>query len=265
MGEPGRIHAVGEWWRGLSRAWRTNIALYGLAAISLVALLVQIVAGDGQQPQRVEVASRAPKAPPTSLRPPVTAGATTTTAPAPPATPAPPPPQPATPAPTPAPTPPAPAPLSVDPRPADAPPTIPCRNSTEPRCGPFSWDPPPGDNQPVFVSVSPGVGGQTVTFTVLVTDPDHEVSATSNCTLIEYGDGPAVEPWGCRPVQCPDAHGPWETPVKRTGRHYFYFSHTYDNPGSYTARFTFRTDREGCLNPYGSQGSGQALVTVPGP
>lgn len=257
MGESGRIHAAGEWWRGLSRAWRANIALYALATISLVALIAQIAAGGGSAPRRVEVASRAAKPTPTSLRPPVTTPQTTTTAAA--APPASPdttlPPAPAAPDRSPAPVP-----LSVDPNPPPeqptTPPTVPCRNSVEPRCGSFFWDPPAGDNKQLTITVAPAGSAGLVTFAVTVTDPDHGV--TTNCAVIEYGDGPVERP-PCNPAPCPDAHGPWDPPAKETGRQNFMYVHQYA-PGVWTAKFTFHTDLDRCPDPYGNTASVSVLV-----
>ncbi|MGI9022900.1 MAG: hypothetical protein ACR2HV_06675 [Acidimicrobiales bacterium] len=264
MGEPGRVQAVGEWWTGLSQAWRANVVLYGLATISLVALVAQLVAGGGDPPTGVEVASRGPNAAPTS-RPLVTVGPTTTTVPGAPASPD------TTAVPTPTPvtapdTPPSPVPISVDPLPPNEETTVPtapaCRNSFDPACGSFFWDPQPGSNQPINVSVTMSptdpAPGEPVNFTVTVTDPDHEVS--QNCAVIDYGDG-VVDQRPCRSFECQAAFGPWDTPAKRTGREVYTFIRPYA-AGNWVARFTFRTDRDLCRDPYGNEGTGQINVAA---
>jgi len=270
MGEPGRTRAPAEWWKSLSGAWRTNVALYGLATIALVALVAQIAVGGGQPPQRVEVASRAPaRTAPTSPRLPTTTTTTTTVAgtpvtAAPDTT--------AAPGPTPSSAPPAPAPLSVGPStpvPQDTttvPPICP-KNSTDVACGPFFWDPPSNGNQPLTVSASasptnPRVG-DVVTFTVQVVDPDHPV--TDNCAEIDFGDGQRAQ-LPCSHPQCPDAHGAWEPPPAIPGNQTFTYTHQYAAERPYTASFTFHTDQDPpCPNPYGSANSGYAPLTVSGP
>ena len=268
MAEPGRIHAVGEWWRDLSQGWRTNVTLYGLATVSLIALVVQVVVYDGGTPQRVEVSSRAPTTVPTTLRTPVGAETTTTSALAPP------PPGPGTTAPAPASAPPPPSQPSgpasppftpTQPEDPAIPTAPPCRNSTEPRCAGFYWDPPAGDNQPLSVAVvidPPPAVGEPVTFRVTIVDPDHAV--TANCAEVDFGDGSAVDQPACNPVECA-AYGPWDPPAKVTGREIFTFSHRYLPGGPYLATFTFRTDRDRCPDPYGGRGSGSRTVIQPGP
>lgn len=262
MGEPGRTAVITDWWRGLSGAWRANVGLYGLATLALVALVAQIATGRGE-PQRVEVASRAPvtSAPPVSrIQPTTTAGPTTTVA-APPTTvtlvPA---------GPVPPTNPAPPVPLSVD-RPVDEPTTVPgpvCMNSSNPACGAFFWDPPPAPNQGLTVSVSPSTANPTttdpVTFTVTVSDPDHRV--TDNCAVANFGDG-SFESRVCTHAPCADAHGAWETPPAVAGNATFTFSHVYQQAGSPVARFTFHTDFDApCPNPYGSTASGETPLMV---
>ena len=262
MADPGRLHAIGEWWQGLSQAWRANVTLYALGVISLIALVVQVIAGEPDPPQRVEVASRAPSSVPTTLRTPVTAATTTAVPPPPPPgsdTTAAAPSSPQAPAPADSPTP-----LSVPPADDTAPATIPCRNTTDDRCGPFYLDPPPGQNQPLSVSVSTS-GSNPTRFTVTVTDPDHPVSPTPSCTVVDFGDNsPAISPWGCSRPPCPDAHGPWDTPMKETGRQVFTFEYSYPSQGTYVATFSFDTN-DICFNPYGGTGSGSATVVQPAP
>lgn len=272
MDEPGR-KSLTEWWQGLSGPWRVNGLLYLLTAIALVALLVEVVSGGDQAPKRVQVASRQNGRTTTTPRRPTTASpntTTTTSAPGPSTTAA---------AGGPAgggvaaapqrgggPTgPPA---LVVPPPPSGGGKTgLVCLNSINPACGPFSWQTPPGPNQPVTVSavasptnVSPG---QPVTFSVTVSDPDHNV--TPNCGSVDFGDGTS-QPLNCnRPSNsaCASAFGPWVTPPAAPGSGQFTFTHAYAAPRTYTAAFTFRTDEDRCPDPYGSgPATDTAVVTV---
>ena len=83
MGEPGRIQAFLGWWRELPTGWRVNVGLYGLAGVSLIALLAQMVVGGDSKPRRVEVAAgrRAPARPTTTAVAPSTTELPTSTVP----------------------------------------------------------------------------------------------------------------------------------------------------------------------------------------
>ncbi len=258
MGEPGRFQM---WWGGLSTGWRVNVLLYALATISLLALITEIVAG-GDEPRRVEVASQ-------PTRRTTTTQASVTTVPV-PTTPLPPttsPPAPRVAAPTSAlaqePTRPrqgtSPPPIGFNPPPTSPTTTLACRNGNDPNCGPFRWDPAPGPNQPLSVRPTLAAVGAEATFTVNVTDADHPVGA--NCAEVDYGDGNR-EPIPCNPAPCPPAYGPWTPPPREAGEQQFVFRHTYNQPGQYTARFTFRNDRDRCPDPYGSTGFAEIVVTV---
>jgi hypothetical protein len=279
MGEPGRIQAFLGWWRELPTGWRVNVGLYVLAGVSLIALLTQIVVGRGSRPGRVEVAARAPNRPTTTVAAPSTTEATSTTV------------EPlVTAPPAPAEEPP-PAPTSGrtgggargargggggggggggSPSPATfgpAPTSLICRQSVDPACGRFRWEPPPGENRGLTIDVSsspeaPRVG-DTVTFTVRVTDPDHIV--TGNCTEVDLGVNGTFVPHGCVPPPCPAAHGPWSPPAQHTGSQTFTFTETYPEARTYTARFTFRTDRDGCPDPYGSSDTATVNVSIAPP
>lgn len=138
----------------------------------------------------------------------------------------------------------------------------PCRNSREPRCGPFYWDPPPDANQPLVVDItykpeSPKVG-EEVTFYIVATDLDAEVSACSSYTL----DGSTGS--GCQIVSepCLPRYGPW-TPVKRPGRYETELRYTYQEPGTYTASYsTISNDGGGCDDPYASRGEARIKIVV---
>lgn len=269
LDDRGRARAAAEWWRSLTAGWRLNIGLYALAAIALVALVVSVATGGGQKPKQVEVATQArpTTTPPTLPRPTTTLPAATTTTVTPttvggPAT---------TAAPavggrtatTRATTGGAPATTTTT-----APPV--CRNSTDPRCGDFRWDPLP-NNQPLTVNVSfsPAApkAGDSVTFTVEVSDPDHAV--TSNCAVVEYGDGYSEPPAPCPVPTCGPAHGPWDPPAAQPGTQRFTYSHIYAAAGSYTARFVFHTDKDTRCpqpDPYGNtQAADKGVVVVAPP
>jgi len=253
MGEPGRIQV---WWSRLSRAWRFNVTLYLLACLSLFALIVQVLTEEA--PRRVEVAGNGSR--PSTTRATRTAGPpTTTAAPTPQTTVA------LTPEAVPTTGPQAPGPPAEGFDPSSAT-TLPCRNSTNPECGPFFYDPLPR-NAPMSVeaqiaSFSAVAGGQRVTFTVTVNDPDH---AVNGCGTADFGDGTS-ESRPCAPdPPCPPRFGPWDpppTPGGGTGE--FSFGHDYLVPGprSFTARFTFRTEQDGCRDPYASTNAGTVSFTV---
>ncbi|HEX2192056.1 MAG TPA: hypothetical protein VHH09_02595 [Acidimicrobiales bacterium] len=258
MGEPGRIQM---WWGGLSTGWRVNVLLYMLATVSLLALITEIVIG-GDEPRRVEVAGQVPRRTPTTQ-----AGATTTVSPT---TSVPPttvaavaPTTAATSRPAPEPTRPrqraSPPPVAFNPVPQSPDPTLACRNSGDPRCGEFRWDPSPGPNQPLAVRVDVAPEGTQARFTFDVSDPDHTV--TDNCAQLDYGDGQS-QPFPCNPAPCPPTFGPWTPPPREPGQRQFVFRHTYNQPGEYTAKFTFRNDRDRCPDPYGNSQSDSIVVTV---
>ena len=258
MGEPRRI---GMWWGGLSTGWRVNVVLYGLATVSLLGLLAEITSG-GREPRQVEVAGQRTRRTTTTQPQVTTSVATTSSLPA--TTPAP---VPETAVPTspprPAPTRPrqvaSPPPIGFNPAPPTPTTTLPCRNSTDPRCGPFRWDPPPAPNQPLVVDADLAAEGREAIFTVNVSDPDHPVG--DNCADVDYGDG-TREPIPCAPAPCPALFGPWTPPAPQGGQLQRTYRHSYSEPGQYTARFTFRNDRDRCPDPYGGTGSDTITITV---
>jgi hypothetical protein len=248
------------WWGSLSTGWRVNVLLYVLATVSLLALIAEIVAGGGE-PRRVEVAAQRPRRPTTtqpaattSVSPTSSVLATTmasgpTTASRPPAAPEPTRPRQRS----------SPPPVAFNPAPPAPNTTLACRNGNDPRCGPFRWDPSPGPNQPLDVEVNVAPEGTQARFTFDVRDADHSVS--ENCAHLDYGDGQS-EPLPCNPAPCPPAFGPWTPPPKEPGQRQFVFRHTYNQPGEYTAKFTFRNDRDRCPDPYGNSQSSEIKVTV---
>ncbi|MFN2609169.1 MAG: hypothetical protein ABR511_14965 [Acidimicrobiales bacterium] len=279
MGDDSRAPAVRRWWRALAVGWRVNLGLYALAAVALVALLIELAAGGGESPRRVEVASQARPsttvatpattfAPPTTTGGPTTSAVTTTVA------------EPSTTGKPARSTPTSAAPGGSHTGSASPTTTAPpvCRNSTDPRCGPFRYEPAPAANQPLTVQVVVQFGGapvppavpkagQEVTFTVTVADPDDRVSA--ECGAVSYGDG-ATEPLPCSPPSpCPQAFGPWDPPAPQADSQTFTFKHTYGSAGTFNSSFTFHTILDRCPepDPYGSLGgSGAVPVNVaPGP
>lgn len=267
MDDRGRARAAGEWWRSLTAGWRLNIGLYALATMALVALLVSVATGGGQTPKQVQVASQArPTTSSVTLpRPTTTLPATSTTV---------------TPTTVGGPTTTAAvasggrtnttkattgaAPVNTT---TTAPPV--CRNSTDPRCGDFRWDPLP-NNQPLTVNVSfsPAApkAGDSVTFNVDVSDPDHAV--TSNCAVVEYGDGNSEPPSPCPAPTCGPAHGPWDPPAAQPGSQTFTYTHVYGAAGSYTAKFVFHTDKDTRCpqpDPYGNTQPAEKAVVVAAP
>lgn len=247
------------WWGGLSTGWRVNVVLYALATLSLLALGAEVATG-GDEPRRVEVAGQTTRRTTTTqAQAEVTTSIGQTTVP--PLTTVP---GPTSVAPSVAPQTnsrgSSPPPVVFNPPPPSPATTLACRNSSDPRCGPFRWDPPPEPNQALVVD-SPRVDpdGAAVKFTFDVSDPDHPVS--DNCAHLDYGDGQG-EPFPCNPVPCPATFGPWTPPPREAGQRQFVFRHTYSQPGEYTAKFTFRNDRDRCPDPYGGSRSGTIVVTV---
>lgn len=135
-----------------------------------------------------------------------------------------------------------------------------CRNSYDPACGEFRWLEPPMRNDPltVEVSVSPPSprAGQQVTFSVVATD---DAKIDRGCTAFSAGDD---SPSSTCAVRDCIAFGPWSLPPKRADRLEIAVEHTYRLPGTYQARFTFRSGE--CPSPYGSSESGTATVVVTG-
>ena len=62
---PGGLQGLATRWNDLAKPWRVNVALYALTALSLVALVFELVAGDDTAPT-VDLASQVPVATTTS-------------------------------------------------------------------------------------------------------------------------------------------------------------------------------------------------------
>ena len=141
-------------------------------------------------------------------------------------------------------------------------PTPSCRDSYDPACGTFRWDPAPQPNEDLAVQIdvdpsSPRVG-EKVTFTVTAQDDHAEPVALEG----EYGDnGFNISP-SCLAQK--ERYGPWTPPAKAPRTVTRTYEGTFDEPGKHTVSFTFSTDTcngQG-YNPYGSEGTGSAIVTV---
>jgi hypothetical protein len=164
------------------------------------------------------------------------------------------------------------------PRPTTTTPSRSCRNSTDPKCGPFYWDPDPGPNQPLTVTVRytpehPRVG-EPVTFYITAHDPDASFFWGVGWDFGETKDFAALDGMSVddsQPDYCaPAKYGPWTPPPKLVGDETLGnppergMVHTYESPGTYTARASFRSDSTSCglHEPYGSYGAGEATVVV---
>ena len=150
----------------------------------------------------------------------------------------------------------------------------PCRNSTDPSCGPFRWD---GAvvNQGVTLELrwspaNPEIG-QSVTFTLTVSDPD--APADGFFQQFGFGDGPglAVDDF---PDEC-DRYGLWSLPAPKPGRWVDTYTHTYSRTGTFQAWFT-RSSRTpglpGCVDearelgdPWASSATITATIAVAPP
>ncbi|HEX9683995.1 MAG TPA: hypothetical protein VGA13_13005 [Acidimicrobiales bacterium] len=144
-----------------------------------------------------------------------------------------------------------------------------CRNSYDSACGPFRYDPDPPADQPLTVAVdAPGsvIAGSEVTFDVVADDPDAPIS---DCRSWDFGDGTTNtndtvnDPPTCgdesEPPQ-PARYGQWDPPEPGpAGRRTDTYTHTFDEPGTYTVMFRYRSD-----GFYGSEGAGEIQITVLG-
>jgi hypothetical protein len=141
-------------------------------------------------------------------------------------------------------------------------PTPACRDSCDPRCGTFRWDPEPQPNEDLAVQIdvepsSPRVG-EDVTFTVTARDDHgHPVDIRG-----EYAGRAFANETSCAAQR--QRYGPWTPPVKSPKTVSHTWVGTYDEAGKHTATFTFSTDHcnDPPYNPYGSVGTGSAVVTV---
>ncbi|MGH9151616.1 MAG: PKD domain-containing protein, partial [Acidimicrobiales bacterium] len=156
---------------------------------------------------------------------------------------------------------------------APAPPPAPaadCRNSADPACGPFWFDPQPGPDRPMTLEVStgpaPAVAGAEVAFRVELSDPD---GVAYNAWSVEFGDGGVLGASGMRTCE---RYGPWDPPAPdpAAALHVREFTHVFEVPGTYTARFSFDAGPFDCTDavtgrgdrPYASTAAGEQTVVV---
>lgn len=145
--------------------------------------------------------------------------------------------------------------------------TIVCRNSTNPACGPFRWEPAPFPNQALVVRVTREpvdvAVGQAVTFEVESTDTDAQVVW---CQVYDLGDGTTMGTVGSFCGNGPGCtgrrFGPWSPPSTKAGAYGYKVTHTYAEPGTYTARFFAYSEDGGECHPYGNQETATATVSV---
>ena len=145
----------------------------------------------------------------------------------------------------------------------------PCRNSTDPSCGPFRFDPQPGPDNPMAVQVtiepaSP-VAGQPMVFHITLTDPDGVSYDGTNFNFGNSGIG------GSTPEACAK-FGPWDPPAldPASATQTMDVTHTYFDPGTYTATFFFDAGPFDCVDsitgrgdrPYASSATGTVTVQV---
>jgi hypothetical protein len=110
--------------------------------------------------------------------------------------------------------------------------------------------------------------GETVTFHVVVDDPDAHINR--ECSIHwDFGDNSRhIECQGPLASCAEGPYGPWTPPAKTPDHYETDFQHVYAAAGDYTASFRFESHSSrpcGASDPYGSQGSGSVTVTVSGP
>lgn len=150
--------------------------------------------------------------------------------------------------------------------PTTAAPTTPtCRNSGDPACGPLRYEPEPV-NQPMelAVMVSPDrvQAGKEVTFTVRVRD-DGPASADNCINMASFGEENEAVGFctaACAPQE--PQYGTWDPPEPENTSFEETFRHTYDEPGRYTATFSYNVGADCRFSPYRSEGSVSVTVEV---
>ena len=145
----------------------------------------------------------------------------------------------------------------------------PCRNSTDPACGPFRFDPQPGPDRPMTVEVgaeppSPAPG-QPMVFHVVLRDPDGVSHGASQYGFGDSGIGDASS------ADC-KRFGPWDPPAPDPAHAIedLDVGHTYLQPGTYTATFSFEAGPFECVDsvsgrgdrPYASGATASVTVVV---
>jgi hypothetical protein len=150
-----------------------------------------------------------------------------------------------------------------------SPTTLGCVMSHDPACGPMWFDPPPAPDQPVHIVVtaSPAhpTAGQTVTFHVVMDDPDGPIGCIQS---VSDGQTSSVSDCGLS-LPC-DRFGAWSPPMPAPGHAQQDISATYRRPGQYTFTIAVVPNSSSCTDsrthrgeqPYVSAGSGSLTITV---
>ena len=114
----------------------------------------------------------------------------------------------------------------------------------------------------VAVTVSPErpVAGEPVTFDVVAEDPDAEVGAVGCLSYHWFGDEQA-RPGRCV-AGCVSPRGDEAAARPAPGHLEEQLTHTYDEPGRYTAVFHYSSNVLCVHNPYGSEGEAEVVVHV---
>jgi hypothetical protein len=114
----------------------------------------------------------------------------------------------------------------------------------------------------VSVLTAEPTAGRPVDIRIVVSD---DARIERECSSPNFGDGGG---FGCRVsidcVAAPGAYGSWAPPQKSNDRYETTLTHTYDQPGSYTATFTY-SSADTCAQPetpYRSTGTGTVTITV---
>ena len=101
--------------------------------------------------------------------------------------------------------------------------------------------------------------GETVTFRVVVDDPDGDMLLGASGSGNDYGDGTPAGGFGGH-KDCVAMYGPWTTPAPVPVHDELTFQHAYASPGTYVAKFPFGTLGDCARGP--SEGTGTATVIV---
>lgn len=156
----------------------------------------------------------------------------------------------------------------VDPVPSTTATTTPCRNSTDAACGLFRWDPAPTPNRPMSVEVttSPSAprAGDTVTFSVVVTDPDAQIQHPCD-VFVSFGAGDDAPPACASSRFCEEGYGAWSPPERKPDRREDSYTHVYEEAGTYLATFQYVSWSASTVcepDPYSSNARGQIEITV---
>ena len=138
-----------------------------------------------------------------------------------------------------------------------------CHNSTDPACGAFRYEPPltnaPAHLQIVSTEPAAPVVGDTVTFTVRLTDPDSFVAKTPDlCGTLSFGDGETGDCISDCAGTGPQ-YGPWDPPAPEPGDGTFTVKHVYARAGDFVAAFSTTA---GTCSPRASNASASTTVHV---